>query len=675
MCFLPTAAGYRETDFDLTFNNQHRQQLWLLEFSSDTYRDAPFSVDEASLERAIECPQPEGISGAPRGIILLLSGTTLSGGDEWPGPELLAQYPEIVSAPVVNGIHDPSRLCMAWGMSDYFTSFQMGTGNGLVMPPEISHLDGAANFAVQQNDICGSGNTADHIQIVVDPAVYALTVNALNNGGQASAARFDTKKSCHGFANTTYSQSYFNATVNRVNNVINQPTTSTTYQASNYSLTSIELPLKAYVCKQGQATTCGSLFDLQLAAVACKYSSGALGNGTAVEHVDRRAPLNFASFSLFGSIVLKSSFSLSALLGLITSRSYRSASNLVEASVKLRKHISSRGVSTDAPFSVDTADLKKAIECPRGISGVAGGIVLLVSGTTLSGGDEWPGTPFYEYLPYEGPGYDVCWLNNPSKGLGDAQVSSEYIAYNIPLLASKSATGRIAIVGHSQGAGLTPQWALDFWPSTRARVSAYIAISGMFHGTLGTYLPIIITAVNVACPVARCQAEGQNGCYPSFYQMSNGSAYIDAQVRRGGRALVPTTSLWSRVDGTVIPEDVDPTSYLKGAANFAVQQDNICGSGDTSDHVHMVIDPAVYALAVDALAHSGHASATRFNKTSCHVFSNSTYNQAYFNATVGRINNIIVNASALTAYQATGYNLTAAEPPLKVHMSSHFSVP
>ncbi|KZP32081.1 hypothetical protein FIBSPDRAFT_882925 [Athelia psychrophila] len=223
-----------------------------------------------------------------------------------------------------------------------------------------------------------------------------------------------------------------------------------------------------------------------------------------------------------------------------------------------------------------------------------------------------------------------------------------------PSITSKSATGRIAIVGHSQGVGLTPQWALDFWPSTHTHVSAYIAISGMFHGTLG--------------PIATCEAEGLNGCYPSFYQMSNGSAYIDAQMRCGGRALVPTTSLWSRVDGTVIPEDVDPTSYLEGAANFAVQQDNICRSGDTSDHVHMVIDPAVYALAVDALAHSGHASATRFNKMSCHVFSNGTYNQAYFNATVDHINNIIVNASASTAYQTTGYNLTAAEPPLKAYI-------
>lgn len=61
-----------------------------------------------------------------------------------------------------------------------------------------------------------------------------------------------------------------------------------------------------------------------------------------------------------------------------------------------------------------------------------------------------------------------------------------YIAYNIPLLAKKSATSKLTLIGHSQGAGLTPQWALDFWPSTRAYVSAYVAIAGMFHGTLGT---------------------------------------------------------------------------------------------------------------------------------------------------------------------------------------------
>lgn len=80
--------------------------------------------------------------------------------------------------------------------------------------------------------------------MVVDPAVYALAVDALRNGGRASAARFDATKSCHGFANTTHSQSYFSATADRINNIIAQPNASTTYQASGYSLTAVEPPLK-----------------------------------------------------------------------------------------------------------------------------------------------------------------------------------------------------------------------------------------------------------------------------------------------------------------------------------------------------------------------------------------------------------------------------------------------
>lgn len=33
-----------------------------------------------------------------------------------------------------------------------------------------------------------------------------------------------------------------------------------------------------------------------------------------------------------------------------------------------------------------------------------------------------------------------------------------------------------------------------------------------------------------------------------------------------------------------MPESVNPSSHLDGAANFALQQDDICGSADTSDH-------------------------------------------------------------------------------------------
>ncbi|KZP32126.1 alpha/beta-hydrolase [Athelia psychrophila] len=306
----------------------------------------------------------------------------------------------------------------------------------------------------------------------------------------------------------------------------------------------------------------------------------------------------------------------------------------------------------DAPFSIDKASLERAIECPRGISGAPGGIILLLSGTTLSGGDEWPGTPYWEYLPYESPGYDICWFNNPSKGLGDAQISSEYIAYNAPLLAKKSATGKIAFIGHSQGGGLTPQWALSFWPSIRKYVSAYIMIAPVVNG--------------IHDPPRLCKAWGMTDCFPSFFQMGNNSAFMLAKNMRGGQALVPTTSIWSRVDGLVMPPEI---SRLDGAANFAVQQTDICGSGNTADHIQIVVDPAVYALAVDALNNGGQASAARFDaKKSCHGFANTTYSQPYFNATVDRVNNVINQPTTSTTYQASNYSLTSIEPPLKAYV-------
>lgn len=88
--------------------------------------------------------------------------------------------------------------------------------------------------------------------------------------------------------------------------------------------------------------------------------------------------------------------------------------------------------------------------------------------------------------------------------MGDAQITAEYIAYAIPYLvrralhslpslpftkpslctqAKQSATGQMSIVGHSQGAGLNPQWALLFWPSTRAYVEDYVGLAADFHGT------------------------------------------------------------------------------------------------------------------------------------------------------------------------------------------------
>jgi hypothetical protein len=62
-------------------------------------------------------------------------------------------------------------------------------------------------------------------------------------------------------------------------------------------------------------------------------------------------------------------------------------------------------------------------------------------------------------VPVHSVGYDIAWFTSPTRSLGDAQITAEYIAYNIKLLAQQSSTGKVFIIGHSQG-NLNIQWAL-----------------------------------------------------------------------------------------------------------------------------------------------------------------------------------------------------------------------
>ncbi|KAL8283829.1 hypothetical protein RQP46_005261 [Phenoliferia psychrophenolica] len=76
-------------------------------------------------------------------------------------------------------------------------------------------------------------------------------------------------------------------------------------------------------------------------------------------------------------------------------------------------------------------------------------------------------------------------IDLPGRSLVDAQISAEYVAYGVQYLAPKSVTGKVSIIGHSQGGGLNPQWALTFWPSIQPLVSNYISLAGDFQGTPG----------------------------------------------------------------------------------------------------------------------------------------------------------------------------------------------
>ncbi|KAF7983295.1 hypothetical protein HWV62_22959 [Athelia sp. TMB] len=216
-------------------------------------------------------------------------------------------------------------------------------------------------------------------------------------------------------------------------------------------------------------------------------------------------------------------------------------------------------------------------------------------------------TPYNLLLPAKG--YAIAWVNLPGYALGDAQTTAEYVAYNIKQLAPHSATGKVAVIGHSQGAGISIQWALLYWPSIQPLVSRYIALAGDFHGT-------------DEGPLA-CAAEDllRGGCQASVLQQTSGSKLLAAQNTRGNTALVPTTSIYTKYDEIIQDEIIHPTSILPGADNYALQDLDVCGPLHLCDHFTMVVDPAAYGIALLALgAGSGTTPISEFNSLYCSFF-------------------------------------------------------
>lgn len=151
-------------------------------------------------------------------------------------------------------------------------------------------------------------------------------------------------------------------------------------------------------------------------------------------------------------------------------------------------------------FSQSCSAYSSALNCPNGIKGKKGGVVLLVHGTGSTADETWSNGPYMKLLPDEGPGFDVCAVTLPNRSLGDIQVTSEYVAYLISSLSSKSATGKVGLVTHSQG-GLNVQWALDYWPVYRSLVSSFVALAAPFKGTIeGPPACLVVGLLTGGCP-------------------------------------------------------------------------------------------------------------------------------------------------------------------------------
>ncbi|WVQ94658.1 hypothetical protein IAU59_001738 [Kwoniella sp. CBS 9459] len=308
----------------------------------------------------------------------------------------------------------------------------------------------------------------------------------------------------------------------------------------------------------------------------------------------------------------------------------------------------------DAPYSLSCGELANVITFPDGFQGKQGGIVFLVHGTGSTGEETWGTGPYHTILPNKGKGYDIAWFTSPTRSLGDAQVNAEYIAYNIKVLAQKSKSGKVFLIGHSQG-NINIQWALEFWPSMRHYVSGFASLAGDFHGTAEG--PLLCAGQDLL----------QAGCEPSVLQQSVGSHYLAAQNSKGGSALVSTTSLYTLEDDIIQPEVVNPTSDLPGATVISVQQ--ACPLYIT-DHFGMTVAAPAFYLAYDALTHGGSASLSRFDSSMCTFLSDSTIPNPFVEIP-GVIRQAALDAISVVAYEPKVF----AEPKLMPYVCQRGAAP
>ncbi|KAH9212808.1 hypothetical protein DL95DRAFT_410869 [Leptodontidium sp. 2 PMI_412] len=261
----------------------------------------------------------------------------------------------------------------------------------------------------------------------------------------------------------------------------------------------------------------------------------------------------------------------------------------------------------DAFYHVKELDLRSAIFIPTAFQyGRDGRVpVLLVPGTGSMGGETYESN-FAKLLGTSTFG-DPVWLNVPGRMCDDAAQNGEFVAYAINYISAICNT-KIAVVGWSQGT-LAVQWSLKYWPSTRARVSNFISLSGVFRGTI---------AARLLAP--------SNGvpCTPSIWQQKRNSSFTTTLLSNGGdSAYVPTTSIYSSTDEVVQPQFGKRASALMhdergvGVTNCEIQA--VVGKRPAAlmyTHFSM-LNPLAWALTEDAITNGGPGRLDRIDMKCC----------------------------------------------------------
>ncbi|MGQ0697009.1 MAG: esterase/lipase family protein [Panacagrimonas sp.] len=234
--------------------------------------------------------------------------------------------------------------------------------------------------------------------------------------------------------------------------------------------------------------------------------------------------------------------------------------------------------------------------------------VLLVHGTFVTGVEQY--TLFYAPQLVD-LGFDVCLVTYPDRGLGDMQVSAEYIVNALRSIHSQ--TGRkVAMIGHSQGA-LMPRWALKFFPSAREAVSDFVMLAGPAHGTSAAFLGNVVGGLFEALGLGQLPF----GLLPEvIYQFTPDSNFI-AALNAGDETPgdIEYTSIYTRFDELVRPVDPVPTAALEFGGNNSrvanILLQDVCPGYLTEHFTIGTSDPVAFALVLDAIDNSGPANVER----------------------------------------------------------------
>lgn len=224
--------------------------------------------------------------------------------------------------------------------------------------------------------------------------------------------------------------------------------------------------------------------------------------------------------------------------------------------------------------------------------------VLLIHGTFTAGPEQYE----WNYIPYlRALGFDVCITTYPNRGLGDMQISAEYIVYAV--LKINQVTGRqVDMAGHSQGASM-PRWAIRWWPSVQRALDDFVMHAGPNHGTI----------------IADQGAQGSKpAAFWQFQTTSNFVARVNSVDETPGD--VDYTSIYTTTDELVQPApipliggpataELEPGANNPNLANIWLQE--ICPA-IVADHVSIgTTDGVTAVLTVDAFLNDGPADFNR----------------------------------------------------------------